>query len=82
MGIGARATVLISSAGETRRLRRWLDATTGYAGQNEPVLHFGLGEAERADSLIVVWPSGTVDRLGPASAATTVRIREGGAASR
>lgn len=73
MGIGARASVLI----EGRWMHRWLDASTGYAGQNEPVLHFGLGHATAADSLVVSWPSGTVDRVGRVAADVTVDMREG-----
>ena len=36
---------------ETRRVR-------GYRSSHEPVAHFGLGSATRADSLIVRWPDG------------------------
>ena len=77
MGVGARGTVVLSMDGGARRLHRWMDAATGYAGQNEPVLHFGLGTADRVDSLIIAWPSGTVDRLGPVRARSTVTVREG-----
>lgn len=77
MGIGARATAVITLEGEVHRVHRWLDATTGYAGQNEPVLHFGLGAAPAVDSLIVRWPSGTTDRLTDVPARTTITVREG-----
>lgn len=77
MGIGARVSVLAATAGDLRWLHRWLDAATGYAGQNEPVLHFGLGSATRVDSLVVRWPSGVVDRMGPVPARVVHRIREG-----
>jgi glyoxylase-like metal-dependent hydrolase (beta-lactamase superfamily II) len=77
MGVGARASVQVTIDGERRWLHRWLDASTGYAGQDEPVLHFGLGEARVVDSLIVAWPSGTVDRFGDVPSATTLTVREG-----
>lgn len=77
MGVGARASVLVSHEGGERWLHRWLSAATGYAGQNEPVLHFGLGHPGRVDSLIVAWPSGTVDHFGELPARATIVIREG-----
>jgi hypothetical protein len=80
MGIGARASVLVESAGTRRWMHRWLDASTGYAGQNAPVIHFGLGDAAEIDSLVVAWPSGTVDRLGAVAARQRVVLREGAAA--
>lgn len=77
MGLGARVSVLLRTRGRSRWLHRWLDSGTGYAGQNEPVIHFGLGEAMGVDSLVVRWPSGTVDRIGATTARTTVHVREG-----
>jgi hypothetical protein len=77
MGVGVHASVRVTIDGEPRWLHRWLDASTGYAGQDEPVLHFGLGEAGVVDSLIVAWPSGTVDRFGNVPVATTVTVTEG-----
>jgi hypothetical protein len=76
MGLGARVSVLVRSGDRSRWLDRWLDSSTGYAGQNEPVIHFGLGDAAGVDSLIVRWPSGAVDRIGPTDAGTTVHLRE------
>jgi hypothetical protein len=32
----------------------------GYYSQNEPALHFGLGEAQAIDKLEVRWPAGGV----------------------
>jgi hypothetical protein len=77
MGIGARVSVLVTIDGERRWLHRWMDASTGYAGQNEPIIHFGLDAAESVDSLVVRWPSGTVDRHGRSSVRRLVRVREG-----
>lgn len=77
MGIGARASVLVRTGSGRRWMHRWLDASTGYAGQNEPMIHFGLGNERRVDSLVVAWPSGVVDRYGIFNAGQTVRLREG-----
>ena len=77
MGIGARASVLVQTDRGRRWIHRWLDASTGYAGQNEPMIHFGLSDARQVDSLVVVWPSGIVDRRGNLAARQTIRLREG-----
>jgi hypothetical protein len=79
MGIGARVSIRIPHGAGHRWVHRWLDTTTGYAGQNEPVLHFGLGDASGADSLVVAWPSGEVDRHGSVARGVVARIREGAA---
>jgi len=52
-GVGAQVTV--TSAGRSE-----LQEMTGLrtVGQSASVLHFGLGEADRIESLEVVWPGG------------------------
>lgn len=79
MGIGARVSVMVTTDGAHRWQHRWLDAATGYAGQNEPVIHFGLGTARRVDSLVVTWPSGITDRIGRVEGGQAFRLREGAA---
>ena len=53
-GIGSRVTV---ETAEGRQVRE-LQSGAGYMSANEPLLHFGLGQAERIDRLLVRWPSG------------------------
>jgi len=77
MGVGARASVLTTTDSGPRWQHRWLVSSTGYAGQNEPVLHFGLGSSRGVDSLVVAWPSGTVDRFGSLPADVELTLREG-----
>jgi hypothetical protein len=55
---GARLELAVGD----RRLARWLKSSTSYLSQGPPEVHFGLGGAERADGLVVHWPSGQVDR--------------------
>jgi hypothetical protein len=64
---GWRAMVRVRARiqGESHWLTRWNIPTTGYGSQNELVVHFGLNDAESVDSVIVRWPSGQVNRLGP-----------------
>ena len=53
-GIGAN--VVVEAAGN--RLVRQLMPGTGYHASNEPILHFGLGDATAIERLTVRWPSG------------------------
>ena len=36
---------------------------TGYASQNESIIHFGLCTAINVEAIEVYWPSGIVDKL-------------------
>ena len=57
-GLGARVTIWAGAVSQTRELflsRGWLSST-------EPVLHFGTGGREKADSLLIVWPDGSEER--------------------
>jgi hypothetical protein len=38
---------------------------SGYLSTGSPIVHLGLGAATRLESLVVTWPSGFVQRLGP-----------------
>lgn len=57
-GVGARVIV---QAGGRRQLR---EATTGgsYLAASDPRLHFGLGNVERAEEILVRWPDGRMTR--------------------
>jgi len=62
-GIGAvvRARAIID--GNVVRQMRQVTAQTGYCGQNDLAVHFGLGDAAVADTVRIEWPSGTVQIL-------------------
>jgi hypothetical protein len=77
MAVGARATITTRHAGQSNRQVRWLNTTTGYASQNEPVLHFGLGGATSVEELSIDWPSGRRDTFGNVAANRYLRITEG-----
>jgi tetratricopeptide (TPR) repeat protein len=70
--VGARVTV---EAGG-RRLVAERFGGGSYQSAGSPRLHFGLGEAERAEAVEVRWPSGRVDRF-EGLAAGGYRLREG-----
>ena len=43
-------------------------ANSSFESASDPRLHFGLGAATRVDSMVVRWPSGTVETLGAEAA--------------
>lgn len=53
-GLGAVARLTAGGATQVRAM----STMTGYLSTNEPVLHFGLGDAEVIDELTIDWPSG------------------------
>ena len=53
-GVGAIARIETAAGVQVRQLL----VGRGYLSSSEPVLHFGLGEAERIDRLTIEWPSG------------------------
>ena len=59
--LGARVTVEAGGRTLTRSIRR----SAGYLSSHDPRAHFGFGEAEQVESLIVRWPDGTKERFGP-----------------
>lgn len=57
-GIGAKVRIQVVISGEPRVQTRWLWPNTGYGSQNEPFIHFGLGDADRIELVEITWPSG------------------------
>ena len=55
--IGTKVRVIARLNGNVVRQMQEVDGQSGYCGQNL-ILHFGLGNAEIIDSIIVEWPSG------------------------
>jgi hypothetical protein len=49
-------------AGGLAHIRELEGGGASYCSKSSNVLHVGLGEAERIDSLVIHWPSGQVDR--------------------
>ena len=73
IGSGGRVSVQLAGTGSNRyglgaRLeaqtaggkvqQRWLRALSGFKSGDEPVAHFGIGDAKQIDSLVIEWPSG------------------------
>lgn len=58
---------------------RFLEAGSGYLSQSTKVLHFGMGERDRAGLVRVQWPSGSVQEFRDLAAGFVYRIEEGSA---
>ncbi|MEA3478365.1 MAG: CRTAC1 family protein [Bacteroidota bacterium] len=76
-GIGARVT--INSGGIKQFTQK--KSSSGYISQNDPRLHFGLGNSEMVESIEVIWPSGKVQVLENIKARQFLTIKESEAAT-
>jgi hypothetical protein len=72
-GFGAWVEVKAGSLTQTAEVR----ANSSFESASDPRLHFGLGAATRVDSIVVRWPSGKVETLGPEAADQELVIEEG-----
>ncbi|MFH2035676.1 MAG: FG-GAP-like repeat-containing protein [Candidatus Zixiibacteriota bacterium] len=59
--IGAKVLLKANINGVSIWQMREISSKTGKNGQNSLNVHFGLGDAELIDSLVIKWPSGVVD---------------------
>ncbi len=74
--IGAKVKVRAEIQGKPRWQHREISSQTGYLSQNSLVAHFGLGDAEKIDSVVVEWPSGLDQVLTDVSVNQHVTILE------
>ncbi|HXO75319.1 MAG TPA: CRTAC1 family protein, partial [Puia sp.] len=58
--IGAKVFVFAGGQLQCQQLQ----PERGFMSSSEPVLHYGLGLSGAADSLVVIWPDNTVQRIG------------------
>ncbi|MCS6859260.1 MAG: CRTAC1 family protein, partial [Abditibacteriales bacterium] len=72
-GIGARVSVQASGIEQ----RAWAGSASSYLSQSDTRVHFGLGNASRAEVVTVRWTSGTVDTLRNVPADRVITVREG-----
>jgi hypothetical protein len=72
-GIGAVVKVQVGG----RTLTKVMDGSTGYLSHGLIPLYFGLGEAEKADSIQITWPSGKKQTLpGPVAGNRKLDVTE------
>ena len=72
-GFGARVEVKAGGLTQSAEVR----ANSSFESASDPRLHFGLGTATRVDSIVIHWPSGKVDSLGPEAADQELLVEEG-----
>ncbi|MFS4416940.1 VCBS repeat-containing protein [Maribacter sp. 2307ULW6-5] len=66
--LGTRLDLYVRGMTQTRRHA----PTRGYQSSMDTPIHFGLGNQDRADSLVVTWPDGQVSSYRDISANTTL----------
>jgi enediyne biosynthesis protein E4 len=78
-GIGARVTCTTVLPGETKPFRQIDEVRSGggYFSQSDLRVHFGLGKAEKVDTMEIRWPSGQVDTLKGTEANQLLHVKEG-----
>lgn len=74
--IGARVWVY---AGGQAHIRELEGGGASYCSKSSNILHVGLGDVDRIDSLVIHWPSGQVDRYGEMAVDTQHEFVERGA---
>ena len=74
-GIGSRLTCVTAGHSQIDEVR----SGGSFISQNDLRVHFGLGTAEKVDSLEVRWPSGQVDIFRELAVDRIIQIEEGGA---
>jgi hypothetical protein len=52
-------------------------AGSSVESSSDPRAHFGLGSATKVDAIVIHWPSGQIDKLGPEAADQELVVREG-----
>ena len=73
MALGAQVTVV---AGDSAFVRL-VQPATSFLSSSDPRPHFGLGTAERVDSIRVMWPDGTHESFAGGEVDRIVIIRKG-----
>lgn len=58
--------------------KRQLNAGEGNTGLNYPILHFGIGDENLIDSVLIRWPSGSIQKLVNISANQRITVTQSG----
>ncbi len=78
-GIGARLICTTHPPGEMKPHQQIDEVRSGgsYISQNDLRIHFGLGKADKIDTLEIRWPSGQIDTLKDVKANQLIYVKEG-----
>ena len=71
--VGARLTLTVAGRSQLREVK----AGSSYQGQNDLRVHFGLGDAARAERLAIRWPGGAVEIIEDLPANEIITVTEG-----
>lgn len=74
-GLGARVEIETASGKQMRDF----NPMRGFSSTDQPLVHFGLGEAEVVDRLVVRWPDGEVQELAGVRGNRVVVVEQDGA---
>jgi hypothetical protein len=83
-GIGARIKITSRAEGD-KSTRTQIDEVRsggGYISQSDLRIHFGLGKAEKVETVEVRWPSGQVDTIKDVPANRLIYVKEGSGVTR
>lgn len=69
------AVVTVTAGGRSRE--RLLQPGSSYLSSHDPRLHFGLGDADAIESIVVDWPDGTRERFAGGPADRAIELRRG-----
>jgi enediyne biosynthesis protein E4 len=72
-GFGTKIEITVAGAIRYTEVR----SGSSFESSSDPRVHFGLGAATKVDSIVVRWPSGTVDKIGPEAADQELIVQEG-----
>jgi len=75
-GIGAKVRVNASIGGQTVRQLRQIAGGNEAGGQSTLLAHFGLGNATNIDTVLIEWPSGTVQELSNVAVRQLLTVTE------
>lgn len=75
-GIGARVEILGTGNGWTKQIRE-ARSGDGFQFMSSLNVHFGLGQTETLDMVVVRWPSGTVDYIPNPAINQSLMVTEG-----
>ena len=70
--IGARVKITVGDKEQIAQKK----SASGYLSQNDPRIHFGLGDADVVDKIEIIWPSGKVQVLVQEKADQILTITE------
>ena len=71
-GVGARVSVIAGGLTQVAQKK----SSSGYLSQNDPRMHFGLGDSEMVESIEVKWPSGRIQMLENIKAGQLITLKE------